>query len=233
MNIKTWRGPTSKNLVKKIKNCKLKIDRRFKNSLKKFSCLIENCIIENSMKIKNCKLKIESKGFTLVELLVVISIIGILANIILVNVQGVREKARDVKRLQDANQIITGLEMYYQDYGRFPTAYEADSGDSCCNGWDQGPCGGDPFIGALKEGGYFSKVPTDPSGGSGTGCYGYNYYRYGAGSYGCDSSKGAFFVLGIRDMESTGGPHPDSPGWSCPGRNWQSEFDWVTGGFEN
>jgi len=45
----------------KIENCKLKIERRFKNSLKKFGCLIENCIIENSMKMENCKLKIDRR----------------------------------------------------------------------------------------------------------------------------------------------------------------------------
>jgi len=30
-------------------------------------------------------------------------------------------------------------------------------------------------------------------------------------------------------METSGRPHSDSPGWSCSGRDWQTEFDWVTG----
>ena len=33
-------------------------------------------------------------------------------------------------------------------------------------------------------------------------------------------------------METSGNPHPNSPGWICPSRNWQDEFDWVTGAFE-
>ncbi|MFH1780388.1 MAG: type II secretion system protein [Candidatus Nealsonbacteria bacterium] len=168
------------------------------------------------------------KGFTLIELLVVIAIIGILSSVVLVSMQGARAKARDARRLQDMKQIVTALQLYFNKYERYPSI----SGDGCCDGWDQGPCGTDVFIGALTTEG-FLKTPVDPSGGTGTDCYGYNYYRYSAGNYGCDAVRGAFFVLGVRDMETSGRPYPTSPGWSCPSRNWQTEFDWVVGGFEN
>jgi len=168
-----------------------------------------------------------TKGFTLIELLVVIAIIGLLSSIVLIGLREVRAKARDARRLSDMRQILLALQLYYNKYGRYPSI----SGDSCCDGWDQGPCGTNPFIGALITEGLI-QTPTDPSGGSGTGCYGYAYYRYPAGYAGCDESKGPFFVLGVRDMETSGRPHPDSPGWSCPRRNWQNEFDWVVGGFE-
>ncbi len=173
-------------------------------------------------------LKNREKGFTLIELLVVITIIGLLASITLVALNQVREKARDARRLSDMRQIMIALEMYYDIVGNYPLI----SGDSCCDGWDQGPCGINDFIGRLELVGLISQVPTDPSGGSGSGCYGYNYYRYSAGSYGCDSDRGSFYVLGVRDMETSGRPHSDSPGWSCPNRNWQNEFDWVAGEFE-
>ena len=168
-----------------------------------------------------------NKGFTLIELLVVIAIIGLLSSVVLVSMGGVRAKARDARRLSDMRQILLALQLYYDKYERYPSI----SGDGCCDGWDQGPCAGDPFIGALTTEGLI-QTPTDPSGGSGTSCYGYNYYRYGAGSYGCDASRGAYFVLGVRDMETSSRPYPDSPGWSCPSRNWQNEFDWVIGDFE-
>ena len=169
------------------------------------------------------------KGFTLLELLIVMAIIGLLASVVMVSFPGATKKARDARRLQDVSQILTALRVYHTNNERYP----ARTADSCCNGWDQGPCDGDnTFIKELIDSGTATVIPVDPKGGSGTGCYGYNYYRYSAGSEGCDSSRGGFFVLGIIDMEASGRPHPDSPGWSCSGRNWQNEYDWVTGGFE-
>ena len=170
------------------------------------------------------------KGFTLIELLVVIAIIGLLASVVLTAIPEAQKRARDAKRLQSVSQIVTALRVYYINQGFFPTR----TADSCCDGWDQGPCAGDnTFIDDLVTSGELPVVPVDPVGGSGTNCYGYDYYRYGAGYAGCDVSRGAFFVLGIRDMESSTRPHSQSPGWSCPSRDWQTEFDWVIGGFEN
>ncbi len=168
------------------------------------------------------------KGFTLIELLVVIAIIGLLSSVVLIGLSGARAKTRDAVRIHDMRQILLALQIYWDEHERYPSI----SSDGCCDGWDQGPCDTNPFIGALVAQDLMISVPTDPGGGSGIGCYGYSYYRYSAGSYGCDSSRGAFFVLGVRDMETSGRPHPESPGWSCPSRNWQGEFDWVIGGFE-
>lgn len=174
--------------------------------------------------------KSEKKGFTLIELLIVIAIIGLLSSISFVSFSNVREKARDAKRLHEIKQIVLALQMYYQDSGRYPSR----TADACCDGWDQGPCDGDTtFIQPLVTEGIISEVFTDPSGGTGKGCYGYSYYLYNAGSYGCDISRGRFYILGIRDMESSSRPHWASPGFRCTSRNWQIEFDWVTGGFEN
>lgn len=171
----------------------------------------------------------KKRGFTLIELLVVISIITLLASAALASLNNVRMKTRDAKRLTDMRILITVLELYYDLNGRYPSP----GSDLCCNGWDQGPCQADnSFIPALAAAEYLSVVPTDPLGGSGTACYGYSYYRYGAGSYGCDINNGAYYVLGVRNMETSGRPHQDSPGWQCPTRNWQNEFDWVVGSFE-
>lgn len=60
------------------------------------------------------------KGFTLVELLVVISIIGTLVAILLPNFMGARERAKDAQKIQDAYAIKNALRMYYNDNQSYP-----------------------------------------------------------------------------------------------------------------
>lgn len=67
-------------------------------------------------------LKINKKqsGFTIVELLIVIVVIGILAALVLNTFQGVQARARDTERRTDVNSIATQLEAYYADFGHYP-----------------------------------------------------------------------------------------------------------------
>lgn len=64
----------------------------------------------------------QKKGFTLIELLVVISIIGVLASVLLANFVGIRERAADTKAKNDLNQFKKALQLYYNDYQKYPTA---------------------------------------------------------------------------------------------------------------
>lgn len=67
------------------------------------------------------KPKTAEGGFTLMELLVVLAIIGILAGIVMVAAQGSRIRGRDAKRAGDIRQIITGMEQYHIQHGSYPT----------------------------------------------------------------------------------------------------------------
>lgn len=63
-------------------------------------------------------------GFTLVELLVTIGIIGILATVTVVSIGNARTKARDAKRVSEVKAIQTALALYQNEKMKFP-----DSGD--------------------------------------------------------------------------------------------------------
>ncbi|HEY9481219.1 MAG TPA: prepilin-type N-terminal cleavage/methylation domain-containing protein [Candidatus Paceibacterota bacterium] len=167
------------------------------------------------------------KGFTLIELLVVIAIIGLLSSIVLASLNTARIKSRDAARLSALRQVQIALEYYYDKHGRYPDP-SSDSGGYSCSGWD-GTVDGS-FIPALAADGFLNTIH-DPNHDS--NCGNLAYYRYTAGSYACSASRGAYYVLGVRDMEGSSGTHSKSPGWSCPDRDWQSEFEWVMGKFEN
>lgn len=77
--------------------------------------------------------KNNKKGFTLVELLVVISIIGVLAAVIIAGVSGARAKSRDAKRVADLQNIQLALQFYYDKYGTFVVAGTGWSGGG--SGW--------------------------------------------------------------------------------------------------
>ncbi|MDO8436356.1 MAG: type II secretion system protein [bacterium] len=179
----------------------------------------------------------KNKGFTLIELLVVIAVIGLLASIVLVSMKNVRAKARDAKRLSDMKQIVLALQLYHDKYEKYPGSTSSyGEAEVICGGWDTSNVDNDgdgkPFIEPLVDEKLMGGVPKDPIGTGNCGGYEYRYYRYSVGGYGCDASRGDYFVLGINNMETSGNPYPKSPGWSCPSRNWQPEFDWVIGGFE-
>ncbi len=67
-------------------------------------------------------IKSKKDGFTLVELMVVIAIIGILSAIITANFAGAKSKARDAKRVSDLAQMQLALAGYFNACNAFPAA---------------------------------------------------------------------------------------------------------------
>lgn len=66
-------------------------------------------------------LKRKQSGFTIVELLIVIVVIGILAALVVTTFSGVQKKARDSERQTDINAIHGQVEAYYAQNGKYPT----------------------------------------------------------------------------------------------------------------
>lgn len=62
----------------------------------------------------------KNKGFSLIELLVVISIIGVLTTVLVMNFVGTRERARDAQKIQNLNSLKNALRMYYNDNQAYP-----------------------------------------------------------------------------------------------------------------
>lgn len=70
--------------------------------------------------------RIKNKGFTIIELLIVIVIIAILATIGVVAYGGVQQNARDSKRQSDVSSLHTGFEAYFVQAQQYPTLAQAN-----------------------------------------------------------------------------------------------------------
>ena len=89
------------------------------------------------------------EGFSLVELMVVIVIIGLLATIVIINVMPAADRAAATKARADIATLEQGIEMYRLDRLSYPTGQEG--------------------LQVLVEGRYIRRLPNDPWG---------NPYRY-------------------------------------------------------
>jgi general secretion pathway protein G len=72
-------------------------------------------------------LKRKQGGFTIVELLIVIVVIGILATLVIVTFTGIQQRARNTKRQTDINAIASHIEAYFADNAKYPTLTDLNS----------------------------------------------------------------------------------------------------------
>ncbi|HET9639654.1 MAG TPA: type II secretion system major pseudopilin GspG, partial [Allosphingosinicella sp.] len=110
-------------------------------------------------------------GFTLVELMVVIVIIGLLATVVIINVLPATDKAAITKAKADVATLEQGVEMYRLNKLRYPSGSEG--------------------LQAVTSEGYVKRLPKDPWGNA------YHYAQPGRDgrqfdiySYGADGREG-------------------------------------------
>lgn len=109
-----------------------------------------------------------SRGFTLVELLVTITVISILAVIVYANVGKANPKARDVERQADLRNLQSAIEQYKQKNGEYPAM---GCGPDANGLSDEGDCPNGSYITGLAPE-FITVLPKDPRRGSAAG-YGY------------------------------------------------------------
>ena len=98
------------------------------------------------------------RGFTILEMLTVIFIVGVLSSVVVVGLQSSRQKARDDERYAHLAQLQIALEMYYNGCGRqYPATLNPTADNGCPT-----TGGGVTFATFLKSG----ALPTDPKDGS-------------------------------------------------------------------
>jgi general secretion pathway protein G len=95
------------------------------------------------------------QGFTLIEIMVVIVILGILAALVVPRVVGRADDARVTAAKQDVAQIMQALNLYRLDNGRYPTQEQG------LQALVSKPTMA-PVPNSWRRGGYLSKMPNDP-----------------------------------------------------------------------
>ena len=68
-----------------------------------------------------------ARAFTLIELLVVIVIIAVLMGIAFPVFQSIQNQARKTQAKNDVTQIVTAVNAFYTEYGKYPTAATSDA----------------------------------------------------------------------------------------------------------
>ena len=96
-------------------------------------------------------------GFTLIEIMVVILIIGLLALMVVPRLRGVADRAKRTKAQADIQELKQALDRYYLDNGSYPTS------DQGLQALVNPPTAG-RVASNYEQGGYIEKLPNDPWG---------------------------------------------------------------------
>ncbi len=158
-------------------------------------------------------------GFTLIEVIVVVGIIGLLTSIVLFSVSQARAEVRDKKRIIDIEQYQLAFRLYSEQYGSLPVcgsgaylrgAGIVDAGSTCTDLATM-----QTFFDEV-----FGELPTDPlDDASGPSDY---VYFYDSDHSACGSGQA---IIAIRQMEDT---PPANDATACGGLGSDGEMNTAT-----
>ncbi|PMH46031.1 type II secretion system protein GspG [Vibrio sp. 10N.286.49.B3] len=136
----------------------------------------------------------KQSGFTLLEVMVVVVILGILASFVVPNLLGNKEKADQQKAITDIVALENALDMYKLDNSVYPTT------DQGLDALVTKP--GNPEPRNYRDGGYIRRLPNDPWG---------NEYQYLSPG---DNGDIDIFTLGADGQEGGEGAAQDIGNWN-------------------
>ncbi|MDN3614724.1 MAG: type II secretion system major pseudopilin GspG [Vibrio gallaecicus] len=139
------------------------------------------------------KMKKQS-GFTLLEVMVVVVILGVLASFVVPNLLGNKEKADQQKAITDIVALENALDMYKLDNSVYPTT------DQGLDALVSKPSSPEPRN--YRDGGYIKRLPNDPWG---------NAYQYLSPG---DNGNIDIFTLGADGQEGGEGVMADIGNWN-------------------
>src|SRR5690625_3857589 len=160
------------------------------------SALQNNSGMSKTMKRMNLR---SHGGFSLIEILVVVVIIGILAAVVVPRVMDEPDRARVTRAQQDVQALVTALNMYKLDNFNYPSTEQG------LEALTRQPSGQPPAPN-WKEGGYIDRLPRDP--------WGNEYQFLNPGVHG-DIDE---WSLGANGMAAGEGINAEIDNWQhCPG----------------
>ncbi|EAS40805.1 type II secretion system protein GspG [Photobacterium profundum] len=137
----------------------------------------------------------KQRGFTLLEVMVVIVILGVLASLVVPNLLGNKEKADQQKAVTDISALEQSLDMYKLDNSVYPTT---DQGLEALVSMPSSS----PEPRNYRDGGYIRRLPKDP--------WGYDYQYVMPGEHGPID----IFSLGADGQEGGEGNNTDIGNWN-------------------